>query len=331
MKPQNLVNHVVFLIDESGSMEGRENEVINFCDDQVRYLSAKSQEMNQETRVSIFKFHNDVNCVVYDMDVMRAPSLKGLYKPDGGTALRDAVAQGIDDLKLTPTKYGDHAFLFFVVTDGDERHSRKVSRDQLKRKLAEVSSDWTITAFVPNRQGISYLKDCGFNEDLISIWEISKSIGTVGEKVKKGTDTFFTRRAQGQKAGNIFKTQEFSAQKVVANLDVVDASKYMVINIRKDRTVIKDAAESWTQKPYVVGSAYYQLTKKETIQANKNILVKHKKNGKVYEGDAARQIVGLPNYEVKCEPSPTHDFEIFVQSTSTNRLLYSGTELIVLL
>lgn len=109
------------------------------------------------------------------------------------------------------------------------------------------------------------------------------------------------------------------------------ADKYMVINVRKDRAVIKEICESWTQKPYVVGSAYYQLTKKEKIQASKNILIKHKKNGKVYEGDAARKLLGLPDYEVKCEPASLPDWSIYIQSGSVNRLLAANTELIVLL
>lgn len=334
MKLQNLVNHIVFVLDESSSMLHYKNDVISVFDSQIKFLSRRSQELNQESRVSVYKFADKTQCIIYDMDVMRLPSLKGLYSPSGNTALIDATDLAISELRLTPTIHGDHSFLVFCFSDGCDNRSLK-SPQHLSRVLSEIGDSWTVAALVPDKYAVDAAKQCGFNAGNISVWEVgsAKGVETVGTKVQAATENFFQARAVGTRGlKNLFQLNtNFSQQKVVANLDVVDASKYMVINIRKDRTVIKDAAESWTQKPYVVGSAYYQLTKKETIQANKNILVKHKKNGKVYEGDAARQIVGLPNYEVKCEPSPTHDFEIFVQSTSTNRLLYSGTELIVLL
>lgn len=337
MKLQNLVNHVVFLLDESASMSmsGHTQDVIDVFDSQIKFLCRRSQELNQETRVSVYKFNENTQCLVYDMDVMRMPTLKGLYRPSGGTALREAAETAIRELKLTPTIHGDHAMLVFCLTDGEDNRSYKTTPEALKYLINGLGNNWTLAILVPDKKGENYAQQCGFELNNITIWEVNAAgaIDVVGTKVQNATEKFFQARAVGTRGlTNLFELNtNLSPQKVVGNLEQLDPKKYMIINVRKDKEVIQPTVESWTQKPYVVGSSYYQLTKKETIQAKKNILVKHKRTGKVYEGNKARELVGLPNHEVKCAPSNTSDYCIFVQSTSTNRHLVGGTELIVLL
>jgi hypothetical protein len=51
----------------------------------------------------------------------------------------------------------------------------------------------------------------------------------------------------------------------------------------------------------------------------------------VYSGRDARQIVGLPDMNVRVSPSHNPDFDIFVQSTSLNRKLIAGTKYLYLI
>ena len=87
--------------------------------------------------------------------------------------------------------------------------------------------------------------------------------------------------------------------------------------------------EAWTKRPYRLGSAYYQVTKPEKIQAGKVVAVIEKATGKMYSGPESRKLVGLPDYEVKASPADFKDFDLFVQSHSTNRKLVKDTHLIV--
>jgi hypothetical protein len=51
----------------------------------------------------------------------------------------------------------------------------------------------------------------------------------------------------------------------------------------------------------------------------------------IYGGNAARSLIGLPyGAEAKVEPGNHANYDIFVQSTSTNRKLVRGTKLLVL-
>jgi len=84
-------------------------------------------------------------------------------------------------------------------------------------------------------------------------------------------------------------------------------------------------------KPYVKGTCYYQLTKRETIQDYKEIAFYEKASGKVYAGTlaAAREMLGLPDLETRVSPDFNPLFDVFVQSTSVNRKLVPGTKLLV--
>ena len=76
------------------------------------------------------------------------------------------------------------------------------------------------------------------------------------------------------------------------------------------------------------GSGYYQLTKPEAIQDYKKVVARRKVDGSFVSGDAVKEILGIKTtskkYSVKLSDLP--DFDIFVQSTSVNRILLPGTE-----
>ena len=112
-------------------------------------------------------------------------------------------------------------------------------------------------------------------------------------------------------------------------LEEVPAKEYSLFPVHRD-SVIKKFVESWTGEDYINGSAYYQVVKEETVQAYKQVCIQNKKNGKVYSGLNARVLLGLPNREVKVDPTLFGDFNVFIQSTSVNRKLPRGTLLIVL-
>ncbi len=86
-------------------------------------------------------------------------------------------------------------------------------------------------------------------------------------------------------------------QTVKANLKSLPKDAYQLLPV--------DAAEpirEWVKSqgiPYLIGHAYYQLTKTETIQPQKNIAVLELKTSKVYTGRQARDVLGLPRRQAR--------------------------------
>lgn len=142
----NYTNHIALVIDESSSMAGHAGQLIKVTDAQVAYLARRSQELDQETRVSVYMFSNTVRCLIYEKDVLRLPSIAGLYRPHGRTALIDATLKSQEDLRQTATLYGDHAFLTFVLTDGEENESRRKPAE-LRKWLTGLA---VMTIFAPS-------------------------------------------------------------------------------------------------------------------------------------------------------------------------------------
>jgi hypothetical protein len=331
-KIQNYINHIVFVVDKSGSMSHLSDEVVKVFDSQIAHLATRSKELDQETRVSVYLFANGVDCLIYDMDVMRLPSLRDHYNAGGGTALIDGTITAVDDLSETPQKYGDHAFLVYVLTDGEENQSRS-SASTLAKKIDGLKDNWTLAVLVPNQNGVFEAKKFGFPVNNIQVWSTTKDgVEEVGRTIRVATDNFMTSRSAGIRGTkNLFNldSSKLTTTKVGKMLQELAAREYELLPVHKD-AVIKDYVESWTKREYIKGSTYYQLVKPETIQPYKQICVQDKRNGKVYSGTNARQILSLPDFEVKVSPATHGNFDIFVQSTSVNRKLPRGTKIIVL-
>lgn len=333
-KLQNLINHVALVIDDSGSMDGQ--PVVKVFDAELEKLKRSSVEMNQETRISIYLFGNAVRCLVFDMDVMRFKTLEGLYKPDGYTAMIDGIMQAVEDHGLLPQVYGDHAFLMYVMTDGGENNSRKHTAASLGAKLSNLPDNWTMACLVPNPQSVYTAKKYGFNKDSIAVWDPNSTTGVedTGRTITTATTNFMHMRATGVRSSKGLFTMDSSAIKIPvkpsgnAAMKEVTPKEFTIYPC--NRVVdIKKFVESWTSKPYRNGSTYYEPTKPVVIQAQKNILIQNRKNGRVYEGEHLRALLGLPDATVKVNPGQHKDWCIFVQSTSFNRKLYPDTRVLV--
>jgi len=331
---QNNINHIAFVVDASTSMSDKSKTVVELFDAQIKHLARRSKEVNQETRVSVYFFsHSDsIHCVIFDKDVLRLPSLAGLYTPNGNTALRDATLKAVVDLETTSQIYGDHAFLLYAITDGEEKDSA-ANANSLARRLNGLPDNWTVAVLVPDASGVHEAKRAGFPADNIAVWDTSdRNMVEMEKKMTESTETFFQNRAKGIRGTrSLFKidTSNLSSKKVNDSLDSLKSHEFIAVALTKDGT-IRDVVERATGEDYVKGSAFYQLSKPETVQSYKKVCIRNKISGYVYSGDKARKLLNLPDTDARIKPEGLAKFDIFVQSTSVNRKLIGGTTLIIL-
>ena len=336
-KINNYINHVVFCVDMSSSMSYLKDQTIKVFDEQIKRLAAKSKVLDQETRVSIYLFSDSVKCVIYDMDVLRLPSLKDIYAPNGMTALIAATGIALEELGQTAELHGEHAFLLYTLTDGMENTSHTLgwAPEKLKRAVSKLPDHWTMATFVPDEDGKRYAINCGFPEQNIAVWTTDGAgMDEVADYIAKSTDFFMEQRekgVRGHKALFAFDVSALDKKTVKSTLNVMPNSKVKKFQVRKkeEGEAIRDFVERRTKKPYKQGNAYYQLSKKERVQSKKNVCLMEEGSGKVYTGEAVRPLLGLPNHEVKVNPADHPDYLFFVQSTSWNRKLVAGTQVLV--
>ena len=331
---QNLINHVALVIDASDSMYNLHRDVIRVVDDQIRYLAEESKRLDQETRITVYTFDTEVRCLFYDKDVLRLPSLKDHYKTQGMTALIDATLQSQEELAQTAQLHGDHAFLSFVITDGQENRSKR-SKYDLTSWFEKMPDHWTVATLVPDRRGEQYAVNYGFPVNNIAIWDATSRQGLEDgfSAVRTATKTFMTNRAVGIRGSRtVFSTgaEAVNAQTIqAAALVPLKPVDYMLVPVTA-RTPIKAWVEDQCGISYRLGKAFYQLTKREMIQGNKALAVLENATSQVFTGDQVRDLLGLGSMNVQVKPDHNADFTIFVQSTSVNRVLLPGTKLLVL-
>ncbi len=329
---RNYINHVVFVLDASGSMAGLTQKVIDVFDAEIKELADLSIKLDQETRISVYLFNSNVECIVYDKDVMRLPSIKNFYNPDGGTALIDASYTALTELQQTAQLHGDHAFLFYALTDGEENKST-TSKDTLKSKFDSLPDNYSFAILVPNQRAERYAASFGFPPNNIRTWDVgSAGLSNVGSTIRTVTNNFMNARAKGLRGSkNLFdlNVNNLSTATVATKLTPLNSNQYRVLDVGIIEQ-IRPFVENATGKPYQVGHCYYELTKTETIQPQKQLCVLDINKGLIYTGPNARTLLNLPNTSVKVAAKSHPNFKLFVQSTSVNRKLIPGTKLLVL-
>lgn len=338
--PANIINHIVLVLDASSSMQGRNAEaLVKVADNQIAHLAERSKDLDQETRITVYTFgsHNKrplypakIDCLIYDKDVLRMPSIAGLYEPFGNTALIDASIKAIDELAETPERYGEHSFLVYVLTDGYENISRNLPT-HLRAKIDRLAEHWTVATFVPDDQGQAAAIRAGFPPDNIAIWDANSHIGLekAGEVMREATENFMqARRAGVRGTRSLFKIADVSIKDVKKKLTPISPRDYELFNVTETGRIDEFVTQS-TGRPYKKGSAFYQLSKRETVQPQKQIAIMGEKG--IYSGAQARQLLGLPtDCSVNVSPNDNPAYDVFIQSTSVNRKLVPNTKLLVL-
>jgi hypothetical protein len=333
-RKQPLKNLLVLNLDASGSMSQLREGVVKLFNSQVEFLVKRSKELEQETRAFVYKFDTNVKNLVWDTDVLRIPDIENLYYPSNSTALIDSILQSIADLKKIPQLYCDFSVLHYTISDG-ENNVNDWRASELRKELKNLPENWTFAFLAPDGFAASQARSYGFEN--IEMWDAlsNKGIEEASRKITQATDGYMVGRSKGIRGtkSNLFSidTSALKANVIKKSLEELKVGKdYTIIPVRGDQP-IREYVEAFTKKPYRIGSAYYMLTKKESIQHHKQICIQHKVNGKVFGGVNARHLLGLPDHEVKVGPD-THGsaYEIFIQSSSVNRKLIDNTKLLLM-
>lgn len=133
---------VVVILDESGSMDRKFTDV---TDGFNHFIDSQRQlDVNDEAKLFLVKFNTAVSVVWIRKPIKEVPVLdEANYIPGGGTALYDAVAEGIRVAEKG--KRSDEKVLCVIITDGEENSSEKATQKEVKELITsrEKSGDWT--------------------------------------------------------------------------------------------------------------------------------------------------------------------------------------------
>jgi hypothetical protein len=345
--PTSATNYIALVLDRSGSMSGIRAKVIASCNEQLASVRDNEAATGQPSYASIFTFESRVDPPLFF--ARAADKLVDLTTKDlrlgGATALLDGVGTAVTHLKSLPGADGaasEHvSYLVVTITDGFENASR-VYKKGFGKMLADCQSTgrWSFVFLCP-KAGVKTLVRFGVPEGNIMPWQPNnKGAEQLGKQVSQGLQQYYEQRASGQKATTkFFVTNVANVDRASLTEKLVDLSEQFARLEVKKSDAIRPFVEGALKKDralsarfgtsYQKGHAYYELTKGETVQAAKSLLIVDRSTSKIYGGDQARALLGLPIGEsCKVKPGDHGDYAIFVESTSVNRRLEANTTLL---
>lgn len=295
----------------------------------------------QEYRISILQFasRGQYQMLIWEMDprslVDSGMSIADVYKPHGNTAMCEAINKGLADVGTIPEQYGDHATLFYVFGDGAENNSSHTDREAMVYRLRHLPENVTVAMFVPDEACARTARDWGIPEGNIQQWDAESADGVfeVGRVVAQASTVWLENRGKGVRSTrSLFSTgvDAVNDQTVKGALDLLDTKAYKILVVEAgDPVELRSFVQSkkWhDRKPieFKTRHSFYRLTKTETIQANKQILVMDTRTDEVYGGQHARDLIGLGTEPIRRGPDFNPHYAIFVMSGSVNRKLDKG-------
>ena len=328
-----IINRVVLVLDESGSMSGIKSKTLQTVSDWIDKLKQESKKFNQLTYLSVFKFGSRVTTLFSTQNINYVPPKLDNYSPGSGgqTALYDGIQEAIDNVSVLSN---NESVLVIVITDGEENFSHRTTSGQLGKtmKALEATTRWTFTFAMP-QNCVAPFKHIfpSLSSDNIQAWETTeKGTEDLCIKTSGGISAFYNARSMGHTQVKNFYSDMSRVTPSVLNRQLTDVTyEYEVFDVAKEDRIL-EFVERKTRRPYAKGEAFYELMKKEKIGAKKEICIMDKKSGKIWSGTKARELIGLQNgVDAKVDPLNHGAFVVFIESRSTNRILPRGTKIIV--
>lgn len=142
---------VTFVLDESGSMRPVRDETISGFNEYIQTL----QVDKTPTVFKLLSFNSMNFKTLYDFEDIQSVEVmdRGMYSPNGGTPLYDAIVQGMMDTENFLEKTGIEANLMVtIMTDGMENSSRYFTFSDVAEMVDQKEKEGWIFTFLGANQ-----------------------------------------------------------------------------------------------------------------------------------------------------------------------------------
>ncbi|MCK9437964.1 MAG: VWA domain-containing protein [Synergistaceae bacterium] len=137
---------IIFVIDESGSMQGTESDVIGGFNN---FIEKQKTEHQGKITVTLYKFNSYWSRILNDLSIEEIrPLTNGDYTPGGLTALYDTIGNAITDIenqvKYSKREHMASMVMMVIITDGQENASKEYDARKVKQMIQELekSENW---------------------------------------------------------------------------------------------------------------------------------------------------------------------------------------------
>ena len=332
---QNPKTYLGIIRDHSGSMGALRSPAMADFNALLAATRRAAAANNIETAASVYECDSGIPFErrrVNHLTPIGSISPLSSYRANGGTPLFKTVLQAIQDLKkVSDYNNPEVTFLVMATTDGQDTNG---GASELAREIRELQNTdrWTFVFRVPR----GYARDLcrlGIEPGNILEWDqTERGVQASSQANDQAFADFYTARTTGTKSTRTFYTS-------VANITETDVKKLgdisgevqlFPVSAREEGGQIRDFVENrLSGSAMLKGAAFYQLVKTEDkIQDYKLVAIRDKESGQIFCGPEARDLIGLPRYgDARVRPDTAGKWQVFVQSTSVNRKVNAGTQI----
>jgi hypothetical protein len=183
------MSKLYILLDKSGSMEPHVTETING-------LSAFMKEQSDDTLFTLNLFNDKITTIYSNVTKENARPLNKLnYRPQGGTALMDAIGaiikQATDDEPKSWADQDDSVITIVIMTDGAENSSKEYTQERIN-ELIEFKrlNGWKFVFLGANQDSFSVAGNIGIDRDATLNFdanEVNAALSSVGSAISRMT------------------------------------------------------------------------------------------------------------------------------------------------
>ena len=190
-----------FLLDRSGSME-------SCLKDTIGGFNAFVREQAPTSTLSLYLFNNTFEIVYENKKIKDVEKLD--FRPRGGTALLDSIAQTIEQVEKNNTQrwadLDDVGNVIVILTDGEENSSTKYTKGEINDMIAtKKAQGWKFVFLGANQDAIKNAVDMGIGRDAAMDFDTAN----VGE-VMRSASSALSRCVTGETQDIIFTDEERS-------------------------------------------------------------------------------------------------------------------------
>lgn len=327
--------------DHSGSMAGIRHLAMKDYNEQIAAIKQSAVKFGIDTILSVMScsIRSDGRTVnQWDTQLSSISGVKRMFEyaaTGNNTQLFDSVFSLIEQFERVPDYNSpDVAFTLMILTDGGDNNSRK-SGISLGKKIRELQATdkWTISFRVPKGYANQLVRLGIPSGNILEVdYTDEQNIEQATILTTKAINASYALRTKGIRGSSSFyaDTSAVKPSEVKAELrNITKRVKVIPVPKAYDGYKIQDFVEE-KHGGYILGSAYYELSKREEVQDSKGIIVWDRKSGNYYTGREARDLIGIPHVgTIKLVPATMPQFEIFIQSMSVNRKLVGGTKVVL--
>ena len=208
MKQRKTIYHLI--VDKSGSMIDCIDSTINGFNEQVMSIKQKQLKFEEEEiTMGLTTFNQAVDHHYFQSNPSNIQSLNyTTYRPDGSTALLDAIGDTITQLSIqTQSSQLPTTVVVVILTDGYENSSRLYNLVKIRNMISslEESGKWTFSFIGATLDAVDVAASMAIKSQNSFAFEKTEMKSSVWDKLDRSVSSYFDKKRSNSDLDNFIE------------------------------------------------------------------------------------------------------------------------------